>query len=301
MVGAVIFFSGPSFAEDDFTSFTNAKNSFDAGQYDQAAERFKELENKDLHNDALLTEVYKYLGVTYLFLGKKEEAKEQFILLLNSNPDFQLDPLVFPIDAVDFFTEIKIEQSTNLKKITEAKKKAEEQLKIEEERQRQIQLEKLRTTVYVEKEIKKNVKLVSFIPFGAGQFQNEERKKALFFLSSELSLSAVALITFALHESLRKEAAVPFYVESDRVKYEKLEKGFRIANTVSFITLGAVMLWGIVDAMYFYTPYSIKWKTINEKDVPDNIRKKSKKTLSLKGVFPVVFDNGAGLGFIADI
>ena len=295
LAGLIVFVPVKIFAQDAFIEFTNAKNSFDAGQYEQAASRFEKLENKNLNNQALTTEVHKYLAVSYLFLDKKKEAEEQFVLLLNGNPGFDLDPLVFPIDAVDFFTEIKLRYAQKLTKISEAKKQAEIEKLKEKERKKQAEIEKLKTTVYLQKEVKRNSKLVAFMPFGAGQFQNEHTKKGIIFLTVQLTLSASSIVTFALHESLKKDGKEPFYSEKSLKDYEKLEKGYRIANQISLISLGTMMMWGIIDSLYYFNPYTVSWKYVDKSLVPAKYKKIKKDKISLKSIYPYAVNKGIGI------
>ena len=62
----------PNAYADVFEQYGNAKNAFDAGEYEEAVRRFEELLDTHIQNPALVLETYKLLGISYLFLGKAQ-------------------------------------------------------------------------------------------------------------------------------------------------------------------------------------------------------------------------------------
>lgn len=283
-------------AEDAVVVFTNARNAFEAGAYEEAATRFNALLDRNIDNDALIIETHKYLGVCYIFLEDEQNAESEFLSLLNMDPDFKLDPLVFPIDVVDFFTSVQRKHSLRLEKIARAKNRAEEERKKAELKKRQEEIERLRTNVYYEKKIIKHSKLVAMMPFGAGQFQNGHRKKGIVFLSSELFLVTSSIVTYALHESLRTHASTPFYSTQTIKEYERLETVYRISNLASVGALSVMVLVGIVDSIYHFKPQTVEWHKVDEKDIPKKLQQKHKKTTAF--VTPFFERSAAGLGAI---
>ncbi len=295
--GIAFLCSLPAGAQDPFVEFAKAKNAFDAGDYPEACRRFEAFLSTASDNPALIAETHKYLGVSYLFLNEKEKAEEQFVQLLNMEPEFMLDPLIFPIDVVDFFTEVQQKHAQRLARIAEAEARAEAEKKAQEEKERQLAIEKLRTHVYLERHVKEHSLLVALMPFGAGQFQNGQRRKGVLFLTGELTLMSAGIVTFALHESLRKEAETPFYSAKTKKKYERLETGYRIANHASLISVGVLMLAGIVDSIYFFSQRDTTWRKLEEKDVPPRYQP---HRISLRPmVAPMVLPNGGGLSAAA--
>jgi tetratricopeptide (TPR) repeat protein len=286
----------PVHAEDAVVSFTNARNAFDAGEYRKAASRFEAMIEKGLDNEALLMETHKYLGVCYIFLADEKNAEDQFLKLLNLDPNFKLDPLVFPIDVVDFFTAVQRKHALELKEIAEAEARAEEARKKAEEKRRLEEIEQLRTTVYLERHVKWHSRLVAVMPFGAGQFQNGHKRKGMIFLTGELALLGACITTYALHASLRNESRTPFYNPDTRKKYERLEIGYRSANLISVGTLGLVALLGILDSLHYFKPTTVHWKKIKEDDVPENLRTGKRKPRA--ALSPFFTGHGAGLGAV---
>ena len=287
----------PSSAEDAVVAFTNARNAFDSGDYREAATRFQSMIDDGLDNEALLLETHKYLGVCYIFLADEKNAEEQFVKLLNMDPGFKLDPLVFPIDVVDFFTSVQRKHAIELEKIAADEARAEAARKKAEERQRLEEIDRLRTNVYVQKEVKLRSKLVAAMPLGAGQFQNGHYRRGIIFLSGELVLAAASIVTWSLHENLRSKSA-KVYSRNVRQEYERQEKIYRVTNRSIAGALGVMILAGIVDSIYHFKQQTAYWRKIDENQVPDHLRKKkkSKNSKPQASLMPWFGSKAAGLG-----
>jgi hypothetical protein len=265
---------------DPFVVFAKARNAFEGGDYAESASRFAEFLADDPDVPALIIEAHKYLAISYLFLGNRKQAEDQFIQLLTRDTEYSLDPLIFPIDVVDFFTEIRRAHATQLERIASARRKAEAEQKKEEERQRQLLLEKLRTHVYLEKQVTLRSPIVAWMPFGAGQFQNGHRRKGWALLSGQAILLTSGIVTYALHQQLNRETEIPFTRSSDRQQFEQQERVVRIVNHTSLISLALLMVAGMIDAMVHFTPQEISFRVLEETDVPRQYRKRSPTPVS---------------------
>lgn len=276
---------------DEFDQFALAKNAFEAGEYEVAVERFEELLTADPKNPALILETHKLLGVSYMFIGNTVEAESNFLKLLTLSPEYTLDPLVFPIDVVDFFTEIKQKNDERLAELARVKAAEEEARRKAAEEARRKELEKLARTYYLERSREERSLLVAMMPLGAGQFQNGEKLKGALFLSGELLLGATAMTTYFLHEGLRPQSNEPFASAKDRRAYERLEAGYRITNYASLVALAVVATVGIVDSLYNFERVTIEWNEVEEGDVPADV----KPTLGKAALVPFASDSAIGL------
>ncbi len=287
--------NGRSDETDEYDRFAIAKNAFDAGDYKEAVKRFETLLKDGLQNSTLVVETLKFLGISQLFIGNRNEAEEQFSKLLTKAPDYTLDPLLYPIEVVDFFTEIKQRNQKRLDELAKAKALEEAQKKAAEEAKKKIEYEKMKRNVYIEKETTKRSLLVAVLPFGAGQFQNHHRIKAWLLFSTELLLCTSATVFYFLHSSLRTADRI---APNEMNMYIAREKAFRLVNHVSLIALGAAAVAGIVDALYFFKKETVEWKSIDEKDVPTRLHPNPK---GARWSFAVAADdNYLGLGFSRD-
>jgi hypothetical protein len=258
--------------DNEYQRFEMAMNAFNAGIYEEAATRFNALLKTETKNPALRLECHKFIAVSKLFVGDKESAEHHFTELLTISPEYTLDPLIFPIEIVDFFTEIKAKNKKQLDALALARALEEATRIAEEAAKRQAEKEALTRNVYLKKTVKKNSLVVAIIPFGVGQFQNREKLKGILFLSGELLLTAAAITTYALHESLRSESKQPFESPEAREKAESQELGYRIANHASIVALVTLAVGGVIDALLHYQPEVITWKRLDEKEVPEHVR-----------------------------
>ncbi|MCU0663696.1 MAG: hypothetical protein MUC50_15375 [Myxococcota bacterium] len=282
--------------EDEYSTFLKAKSAFDAGDYVTAAARFDGLLGSALSNPALAVECHKYAGVAFLFIADKERSERHFYDLLSLDPDYELDPLLFPIEVVDAFISVKSKNRERLEEIRRAKVAEEERRNAAQEAQRQSELAKLAQTFYVERAQKSRSLLVAVMPLGAGQFQNGHKTKGALLLSAELLLAAAATTSFALHESLRRKAASPIASGSTLERYEQQEVATRVVNQACLLTLGGVLIAGFIDSLTHFHAETVTWRLIKEEDVPNELRHRRGKNDSAQPNGPTVSLKLSGLG-----
>ncbi|MCP4602514.1 MAG: hypothetical protein GY847_18690 [Proteobacteria bacterium] len=257
---------------DEYSQFIRAKNAYDVGEYKEAVSRFHDLLEIGLSSKALALECHKLIAVSYLFVGDQEAAEYHFSELLTISPEYSLDPMMFPIEVIDFFTEVKGKNEDRLKALARVRAQEKKRRKAIEEANKKAEFEKLRRNVYLERTYKENSLLVAMLPFGIGQFQNGHTVKGALFLGGELVLAASTVTTYFLHESLRQEAKEPFKSSYDRDDFDRREVGYRITNQASLVALSVLAVTGIIDSLYNYQSEVVTWKRVQEKDVPANLR-----------------------------
>lgn len=298
---AAICLWAPRAAADEYEFFVKAKNAYEAGEYEEAVKRFESLLEGSIDSTALLLESHKLLAVSYLFVGDEKRAEHHFTEMLMVDPKYELDPLIFPISVLDFFVSIKQKNQERLDALVKAREKAEAQRRAQEAARRTLQCEQQKRNIYIERERRRHSLVVAMIPFGAGQFQNGHVAKGIVFLSGEVLLSAAVTTTFVMHERLRTQADTPFESRSTRRRYERFEASYRIANQVTAAALGAAVVAGIIDALFFYEPEAVVWKRVEEPSVPEELRFRydeanPKKTSAF--LAPLVGENIVGLGLM---
>jgi hypothetical protein len=97
-------------AADELSDFEAARRNYDKQSYAKAARGLESLVGGVIpraRNPVVRLEARKYLGATYLFLGKDGDAREQFRLLLEEDPDYDIDPVAFPEAVVETFQEVQ--------------------------------------------------------------------------------------------------------------------------------------------------------------------------------------------------
>ena len=257
-------------AADELSDFEAARRSYDRQSYSKAARGFESLVGGAVpraRNPVVRLEARKYLGATYLFLGKEPEAREQFRRLLEEDPDYDIDPVAFPGAVVQTFQEVQaqaLEQRAaqdNLEAARQKREKAGELEELIEQQQRIATLEELASTEVIEK---RNSRWIAALPFGIGQFQNENRKLGIMFAVTESAFLAASIATFIGHNSLRDENPSPD--ELDRA--QRVERALRIGNWVSVGSLLSFYVAGVIEAEVRFRPVI---RTTRKRELPDDL------------------------------
>ena len=257
-------------AADELSDFEAARRSYDRQSYSKAARGFESLVGGAVpraRNPVVRLEARKYLGATYLFLGKEPEAREQFRRLLEEDPDYDIDPVAFPGAVVQTFQEVQaqaLEQRAAQDKLDAARLKREKAGELEElieQQQRIVTLEELASTEVIEK---RNSRWIAALPFGIGQFQNENRKLGIMFAVTESAFLAASIATFIGHNSLRDENPSP--EELDRA--QRVERALRIGNWVSVGSLLSFYVAGVIEAEVRFRPVI---RTTRKRELPDDL------------------------------
>ncbi|MBN2575779.1 MAG: hypothetical protein JXP73_14530 [Deltaproteobacteria bacterium] len=241
------------------------KIAFDRGEFGRVVEIVRPLLYPELRlqSESQIVLAHRILGVSYLFEKQGPEAAGEFRKLLQISPEYRFDPRLDPPEVVDFFDGVRREYSTELA-ILEAERK-----QAERERQRyREECEKLRAgPTVIERRVGRNSFTVSFLPFGAGQFQNGHRKKGWAFLTAEVLLGAVsvgALATNLAVYGLRPQRGCRYDVGNAACPPEAIdhtdENRSRLLTQVQMVSgaaFFAVVAWGILDAVYYYHPETL--------------------------------------------
>lgn len=258
-------------AADELSDFETARRNYERQSYEKAARGLESLVGGAVpraRNPVVRLEARKYLGATYLFLAKDEAAREQFRLLLEEDPDYDIDQLAFPEAVVQTFQEVRAQVKEELAKkraFEEARKQRERAAELEaliSQQQRLQALEELAATETVEKV---NSRWIAALPFGIGQFQNENRKLGIMFAVTESAFLAASIATFVGHNSLRDENPAPSELE----RAERVEKALRIGNWASVGALLSFYIAGVIEAEVRFKPVI---RSTRKRDLPDELQ-----------------------------
>lgn len=261
---------------DELSDFEAARRNYDKQSYAKAARGLESLVGGAVpraRNPVVRLEARKYLGATYLFLGKGDEAREQFRLLLEEDPAYDIDPVAFPEAVVATFQKVQAEVTTEL-----AQKKAQDAARQQRERageleelilqqQRLQALEELAATETVEKV---NSRWIAALPFGIGQFQNENRKLGIMFAVTESAFTAAAIATFIAHNSLRDENPAPSELE----RAQRVERALRIGNWVSVGGLLSFYIAGLIEAEVRFRPVI---RSTRPREIPEELQRSQRR------------------------
>lgn len=239
----------PVFA-NDFDDFQVALEAYQAQNYERAAVLFEELAGGDVPRTTdrpLLVESRKYLAACQMFLGREADAEATFVRLLRDEPGYVIDPLTFPEDVVRLFARVRerMERERQERAVAEARARERERL---EEVQRRVEqrarAERLMTLARTERVEEVHSRWVAMVPFGVGQFQNDDDGLGLVLAVTEGLLVGTSITTFILHENLRGQHPIP----SEIPDAEFAEQALRLTNQISLGLFAALAVTGIIDA-----------------------------------------------------
>jgi hypothetical protein len=235
----------------------------------------------ELDGEALI-EGRRLLGLAYFFEKKEDKAKQEFVLILQKRPDYELDPVVEPAKAVAFFNSVRSEQAERLAAARKRQLEDEELARKEAERKRAIERAKAER-IYVEKQVIRRSRLVAMLPFGVGQIQNGQRGKAIAFGVSEALLGGLSLSCWIAV----REVFPAFKVADNQVVLAQTLQGLQIGAGVAF---WAVVIWGIIDAQVKLVPETIILRDLDKKPQ----KKASLKMFIAPTVAPGLYGLGVG-------
>ena len=257
-------------AADELSDFEAARRNYEKQNYAKAARGLESLVGGVVpraRNPVVRLEARKYLGATYLFLGKNDAAREQFRLLLEEDPDYDIDPVAFPEAVVATFQEVqkKVQAEQARREATDAaRRKRERAGELEELIRQQQRIQALEELARTETVKKVNSRWIAALPFGIGQFQNENRRLGIMFAVTESAFLAASIATFIGHNSLRDENPAP----SELGRARRVERALRIGNWVSVGAFLSFAVAGVVEAQVRFKP---EITTTRRRELPDEL------------------------------
>jgi hypothetical protein len=188
---------------------------------------------------------HKLLSLSYYFEHDEAGAEQEFNLLLSLRPDFSLDPVVDPLQAVAFLDDIRRRNAERLQEIRHRQAEEEERHRIEAEQlQKQAELLAQQRTrrIYIERVVHRRFSAVDLLPFGVPQLVARRRALGAVLLVSEALTGAASLSTWLSVRFLYPTGQFP---SSDLLTTQALT-GTYLGSGVVFWGL---VLVGLVDAL----------------------------------------------------
>jgi hypothetical protein len=231
--------------------------------------------------------------------GKKKEASEQFEQAIRANPTLRApDSLIFPQTVLDVFfsvrdsmmEEIRKAEDERLKKAQEAAERAAKRAAAERARVRRLEEYARREAI-----VTKNRRWVAMVPFGVGQFQNDDPALGWIFLGTEAALAATALgsliVVFQLNAQSDDDPP-PNTAELN----QRLDTAYQVLVLSSWGFL-AVAVGGIVQAQLAFQP---EFREIKQRPLPKDVRpppSPSEPSAFVRPA-PLALPGGGGIGIV---
>ena len=243
--------------------FARGKLAFQRAEYARAIEFLRPLLYPEvrLESEGEMVQAHRMLGVAHLFQREPELAAEEFRKLLQLRPDFRMDALIDPPRVVDFFNGVLEQQEAELKELETKRKEAAAR------EGKRASGDPCPEPTVIDRRTVRNSRMVSFLPFGAGQFQNGQPKKGWGFFGAEAALGGISLAAFVTNFALygarptlrcepasggQREGNWPpnFVYSADQTRSQLL---LRI-QVVSGVLFFATAIWGVTDAILNFEP-----------------------------------------------
>lgn len=242
-----------------------ARNLYEYGDYDKVVKLLERALSVGKFDESQIAAVHELAGICSFILQNKTKAREHFLQLLMRAPDTKLDPLYVPPIIIDFFEEVRKENREMLEAIRAhlARQK--------QERERQERMANMAVKV-------KNPYFVNFIPFGAGQFQNEEQIKGGLFLSGEALLLSLNIAAYFVSDGLKGKDGRYSAADAEDAR------SWRIVQYSAMGALVLVAVGGVIDAVLNWQEYDEAEKPLkpetknlpaNEEKVLEDVEKES--------------------------
>jgi hypothetical protein len=298
----LLSFAAPS---SPSAELARGKTAFQRAEYARAIEVLRPLLYPEvrLASEGEMVQTHRMLGVAHLFQRQNELAAEEFRKLLQLRPDFRMDALIDPPMVVDFFNQVLEQHAAELAELENKRREAEANAV-----KRRRGDEPCPEPTVIERRTIRHSRVVSFLPFGAGQFQNGQRTKGWGFFSAQAALGAISLgamtTNFALYgvrPTLRCEPAADpnvregncapgFSPSPDRDRSQMLLRVQLVSGALFFATA----IWGVTDAILNFEPEVVVDRPAGENPAvaPRTLGKTSRNNLMLAPT--LMFAEGVG-------
>lgn len=250
----------------DLEDFESARAAYESGEYQRAANSLEALLPR-LQSQILVREARKYLGAAYVYLDRREAAREQFAQLLRDDPDYPLDPLRFPRAIQELFESVR-------ERLRAERREAEARSELER-RLRQAEQRASRLIAFAEEEIEvavPNSRWIAAIPFGVGQFQNGDDGLGWFFLLSQAACVGVAIAATFWHDAIQVQ------IEEARARGDvggavaEGNRFLRVALVLNWSALGAAAVLGMAGVLQAQLDFVEARRVRRRREVPPELR-----------------------------
>jgi hypothetical protein len=250
---------------DEALDLEKATTSYDAGRYEEGAERLRRLldpkRSNALRDEDKVLSARAYYTACLVALGREQEARQQIDKIYRQRPTYKPDPVVFPAGVIDLFVEERQHLEKELLEAEAAKRQREQQEWLVKEKAREEQeahLAELRRLASEESVVVRNSRWIAAVPFGVGQFQNGDTALGYTLLVTEVLAAGAALGTTVALVALSADAASHLHLQPDwMVDWKEANQRFQAVGQVanySSLVFAALAVGGILQAEVAFVP-----------------------------------------------
>lgn len=188
---------------------------------------------------------HKLLAISAFFEHDEAAAEQEFNVLLSLRPDFALDPVVDPLQAVAFLDDIRRRNTERLQEIRRRQAEEEQRRRAEAEalqKQAELLAEKRSRRIYIERVVHRRFSALDLVPFGVPQLVARRRAVGAVLLAGQALSGGGSLGTWLAVRLLYPDGKVP----TAQLKTAQALTGVYLGSGALFWGL---VLGGLIDAL----------------------------------------------------
>jgi hypothetical protein len=274
---------------NDAAELARVVSLYEAGKYGECASSMSRLLSSEsahpLHELDVVESGRIYHAACLIGSGQNELADEPLRAAIRQNPQMKApDSLVFPPQVIDRFLRVRETMFDVIRKAEDERVKRAQELAIQQtlrakrERARVAGLERL---AQEETLITPRSRWVALVPFGVGQFQNQDKPLAYMFLTGEILLAASTLTTLGVETHL--VLATSQIDKPDPSNKPRIDNWHTALVYSSYAWLG-VSLIGILEAQLSFVP---EQRQVRKRDLPTELRPETSALRVVPNAAPV--------------
>ncbi len=273
LVVAMVLLAGGVVYADELTEFEKGRNSYSGGRYEEAVERFGEMLDASnaeaLESPQLIEQARIYRAAGLIALGRLSESDQEIETILRTNPGAYPDPVIFPGVVLDRFTEVRgrirqeLEDKAREKARQERLRLKREEARQQRERERVLKLEQLAQREF---HVVQNSRWLAALPFGVGQFQNQQPAAGWTLLLGEAALATTSVVTAAIALDLQSRGTEP---NVDKPDLNSRIATMKTVNHLSFAAFAIVAAGGVAHAQLTFEPFR---KEVKNRELPEELK-----------------------------
>lgn len=282
---------------DAGAALERARIYYESAKYSACVEAFSRLiERSESLRPKERASARTYLAACLIASKRVDDARQQFRQAILEDRQLEPpDPVVFPQAVIDVFVQVRSSLMADLRRQQEedylrnAEALAARRKRAELERQRVLELERLAST---ETLVRKNERWMAWVPFGMGQFHNDDPVLGWVFLSTELVLAGTAITATSIELGLHSRAEggrAPLDADDLTSKVEAA----RQVGTIAWLSLIGVAVAGIVEANLSYVSELPAGR--RQRPLPEGLRSPEPTAGAELRLQPVIGDGWVGV------
>ncbi len=239
---------------DDVDDFLIARDNFGAGEFAQAAVQLRRLVGVEpvAVRAELVEPARKYYAAALFSMGQRAQTEQVIEAILRDNPDAALSPVLFSPPLQSLFYDTRQRMLPILNALREQRRDAA----IQRDARRIAQVNLLRELATRETVLVRQSPWTALAPLGIPQFVSGQTGAGVAFLTSEIALAGIALMTIPLCHALVRDTTGFDAYNAGRSCIEPnsdqaagaADLGLRVVQVSAWSGFGAVLIGGAIHA-----------------------------------------------------